>query len=358
MDLRVLMIDDEVKNTSAVYDLFNGTEISGHSIEIVTCNDFVHGKELLFSTEYDIVILDIYKGKPSAENPDRDGETLLSEIRSKTFIPVIFFSGLPKHVEHLSSEIIRVVPKSADGNDLLQKEIEMLINTGIPMIKKKLLKHIQECSREYFWDFVQNNWAELQHINDSVSLGYLLARRIAKSFSKSNIKKIFADHKLSEEKIYPMEYYIYPISQEDMIETGDIIKHNDIIYAIVTPSCDMHHDSKSDFIHLAKCVPLSEFKEYTEYMINKSNTKKKELEKIVLSNKKDRFYFLPGTHFIENSVIDFQQLTTVAKSEMKDFHRITKLDAPFAQAMVGFFIRYYNRIGTDDLDVEYIINNL
>lgn len=41
-----------------------------------------------------------------------------------------------------------------------------------------------------------------------------------------------------------------------------------------------------------------------------------------------------------------------------NYTRIAKLDNPFAQSMTASFIRYYNRIGFPDIDVEYVLNKL
>ena len=38
--------------------------------------------------------------------------------------------------------------------------------------------------------------------------------------------------------------------------------------------------------------------------------------------------------------------------------RIAKLDNPFAQSMTASFIRYYNRIGFPDIDVDYVLSKL
>ena len=77
------------------------------------------------------------------------------------------------------------------------------------------------------------------------------------------------------------------------------------------------------------------------------------------SGKSDRFFFLPGTPFMSNRVIDFQDKTTADYSSLKtDFERIAKLDSPFAQSMTSSFIRYYNRIGFPDIDTDYVINHL
>lgn len=366
MDIHILMIDDEKKNTEIVSQLINGTSINGNKINLETSNDFEKGWELLVQQDFDMLILDIFRGEATEQNKDRDGEQILARIQKQTFLPVIFFSGLTKYVEPLKSEIIRVVTKTAGGNDELIKEITYLLGTGIPMIRKRLNSHIKECMREYFWEFIQQDWPKLHEVKDEISIGYLLARRIAKSFSKMNVGKLLEDRKAADEKIYPMEFYIYPVKKEEPLETGDILSKDHKEFIVITPSCDIFQ-KKTDFIHLAACIPLSYYKEYENYMTeNKKDPKdekklqdsKNSLARVIRSGKRDCYYFLPSTHFIQNSVIDFQQISTVPLKDIPTYTRVTKLDTPFAQSMIGFFIRYYTRIGTDDLDSDYIINNL
>jgi hypothetical protein len=72
----------------------------------------------------------------------------------------------------------------------------------------------------------------------------------------------------------------------------------------------------------------------------------------------DRYFFLPSTPFIDNLVIDFQIKTMVDYNDLKSFRRVAKLDLPYAQSMISSFIRYYNRIGFPDIDVDYVLAGL
>lgn len=365
MNINVLMIDDDPKNTDFINKLLNGTKIKNYTIILKTCNDFDAGQTMLADADFDILILDIFKGKANEENHARDGEKILAGIRKTTFLPVIFFSGLTKYVEELKSDIIRVVTKTAGGNDELLKEIEFLLDSGIPLIRKRLNDHVKECMREYLWEFVQEEWKSLSTIKDEFSIGYLLARRIAKSFSKSNVQTILGDHKISKEKIYPMEFYIYPIHDES-IEAGDVLRKEGVYYVVVTPSCDIAQE-KTTFLHLAKCIPFEESREYQEFSAEKKRTPqnankftsaKDKLSQLIRSGRRDCHFFIPKTSFIENLVVDFEQLTTINLKDANTFERIAKLDAPFAQSMIIKFIRHFNRIGTEDLDADYIINKI
>jgi hypothetical protein len=57
-------------------------------------------------------------------------------------------------------------------------------------------------------------------------------------------------------------------------------------------------------------------------------------------------------------VIDFQNKIMVDYADLRNYTRVAKLDMPFAQSMISSFIRYYNRIGFPDIDVDYLMQKL
>lgn len=355
------MIDDDATITKQMAKLLKDEKIGGFDVNFEYNNDFDKGLQELEKKDYDIVVLDIFKGKPDEKNTDRPGETILGEIRKKCFTTIIFFTGLPKVVQGLESDIIRVVRKS-DGVDELNNQIEYVLDTGLPLLKRNLNDYIKESMRSYFWEFVQQNWSEFKKIkeNDDISLGYLLIRRLAVSLAKEKIFDFIGLKDKSPRKVHPMEFYIYPPDLDDY-ETGDILKKDDKYFVIITPSCDLikRNDKMSaEKIFIVQCIPLESTKYYKKYNQNKNSTNKDRLKRLIESRGNDRYFFLPGTYFIDNLVIDFQFLDTIAEGELETYEKVAKLDDPFTQSMVSYFIRYYNRIGTPDIDSDLIISKI
>ena len=162
-----------------------------------------------------------------------------------------------------------------------------------------------------------------------------------------------------------MEFYIYPREDDVEYENGDILENNESknVYVILTPSCDListeTRQRKAERVLLVKAKCLTEMDEYIAYKGKQNNDNKKRLSKIINSAKSDRYFFIPGTPFITNRVIDFQDKSMVDYGELNaNFKRIAKLDNPFAQSMTASFIRYYNRIGFPDIDVDYVLSKL
>ena len=353
------MIDDDNAIDEQVKSLLDGENIGGYNIRVDYNNDFDTTIPSLKSNDYDILVLDLFRGTPSMSNNDRKGEEVIEAIKKQCFIPVIFFSGLVKPIEYLKSDVIRVVRKG-DSVDQLTAEIASVLSTRLPVIKRKINIYLNESMRSYFWDFVQPNWKQFEESKDDVSLGYLLIRKFANSLSKEQIIKFLDDPKIKLEKSYPMEFYIIPPPNEEF-ETGDILKKDDSLSVLLTPSCDfVKRKGKRDaeMAMLVKAKLLKETEEYKSFKADETAEKKNALIRLIEDRKSDRYFFLPGIPFMENHILDFQNIAIISFGELAQYKKFAKLDDPFAQSMLSKFIRYYNRIGHEDIDSDYIMDHL
>lgn len=356
MELRILFIDDEEIRNDLV-DYFNNDEINGYTLKAEESGSFEGGLTRIKSEHFDIIVLDLCKGKP-ADEADKEGLEVLREIQNLTFIPVIFFSGLAYAISDLESQVVGVVNKS-DGIPKLKNKITETISSNSALIKSKIHNHIETELKVYFWDIVHEN-RDLFNKNE-FSLGYLLLRRLAHSLSKDNIRNILEDATIKKDKVHPMEFYIFPASSGEY-EVGEIVKSEEGLCVLLTPSCDfILRPSKGRKVGkalLAKIIPLVEFNIYNTFKHHSNKENRKKLESLITNNQSDRYFFLPGTPFIDNSIIDFQNKVMLNYDELSTLKRVAKLDDPFCQSMIASFIRYYNRIGFPDIDSDYIIDNL
>ena len=374
MNLNILFVDDDEKLRTNLVKVFDQESIEGCTLIASQAATFEDGKKLVGENDFDIVILDLYKGEPRDGN-EMLGIEVLKEIQSIAFIPVIFYSGLTKDLAGIESEIVGVVNKGEGGIDRLKFEITRIIKSNIALIKRKVNEHVRVSLRDYFWKTVHADKKTIEPVKNDISFGYLLLRRLAHSLSKENIKSLLSDNKIMSGKAHPMEFYIYPTDSGEY-ESGEILKKEDQYYAILTPDCDFvlrgSGKRKAEKVLLASSFPFIELDDFKKYSALKEKLDKSEKEKSQFSNlegklrnwmgnregEKDRFFFLPGTPFIDNYVLDFQYKTMVSYEELTTFQRIAKLDTPFAQSMVASFIRYYNRIGFPDIDSNYVLGNL
>lgn len=360
-DLKVLYIDDDKSHHNDIKELLAGEECCGYTLQIECTDSFETG--ILASSQYHLVILDLYRGQ-AMQGGENVGSNSYKEIQEKIFIPIIFFSGYPKDVAELRSQVIGVATKGDGGFDELKSEIERLTKNNLPILKEKVHAFIEDEFKKYFWGTIQPKNNIFKPEADNLSLGYMLLRNMADTLSRDNIRQLLGDDTIKEDKVHPMEFYIYPTDTTTEYQTGEIIKNKetDEIFVILTPSCDFikrgTSERKVDHILLLKTILLTETKEYKRY--NKDKDKYAEsLKQFINSSKGDRYFFLPQTPFIENRVIDFQNKEIVSYEQLcANFERIAKLDNPYAQSMSATYTRYYNRIGFPDIDCDYILGLL
>lgn len=359
MELSILFVEDEEKIRQNLIEIFDQDSIGGHSLKASGARTFEEGIEMIQNSDYDIVVLDLYKGTPS-EDGERLGLEVLKQIQSKAFIPVIFYSGLTKDLRELASEVVGIVNKG-EGIEKLKSELERIISSNLALIKPQIYNHIRESLRQYFWETVHSDNQIFAPGKIDASLGYLLLRRIANSLSKENIKALLNDERIEADKTHPMEFYIYPTANGEY-EAGEILYRDEVYYVILTPSCDFvcagNRGRKAEKVLLAVATPLKNTEFYRKYENNKNRDNRQNLSQVIESRKGDRYFFLPGTPFIDHLLLDFQDKELVKYEDLENFQRVAKLDDPFAQSMISSFIRYYNRIGFPDVDAEYVLNNL
>lgn len=372
MELKLLFIEDDQEWGNKLKEIFSDKIIADYKLLVQVEESFEKGHALVKGSDFDIVILDLFNdGAPQDENA---GVKVLETIRDLLFVPVIFFTGHAYKIENYKSEVIGVVNKG-DGIGALFSEIERIIKSKLALIKKNITKHINNEIKQYFWETVDRQKDVFISDNIDYSLGYLILRRIATSLSKDNIKTILGDDKIKEEKVHPMEFYLYPPSIGEY-EAGEILEKDGNYFSILTPDCDMilrsNGQRKANKILLATATEfklLPDVIRHKEFKDKQDKTQKEILQfsnlegklKTWMGNKggeQDRFFFLPSTPFIENMVIDFQDNVMVEYDDLKSFNRVAKLDMPYAQSMISSFIRYYNRIGFPDIDSDYLIEKL
>lgn len=360
-DLKILYIDDDTSYHASIKELLEGEDCCGYAIHIDCVASFEKGA--INSSQYHLVILDLYQGK-AMQGGKNIGSDTYKNIKDNFFVPIIFFSGFPSDVVDLRSQVIGVATKGDGGFEELKSEIERLTKHNLPRLKEQVHIFIEEVFKKYFWNTIQEQNNIFTPEYDDFSLGYMLLRNIADSLSRNNIRQLLGDGSIKDDKVHPMEFYIYPTDTTKEFQTGEILrnKENNGVYVVLTPSCDFivrsDNKRKVDYVLLLKTCLLTDTNDYKKYQQNKSKYSGN-LKDLINSGKSDRYFFLPGTPFIENRVIDFQNKEIVTYEQLvADFERIAKLDSPYTQSMAATYSRYYNRIGFPDIDYEYVMSKL
>ena len=374
---RVLFVDDEPETCRQVKEFLEGETITigGEPPIVETSTDFNEALTLLEARRFDLVILDVRLGSHSVTaSADEMGIKTLTAIREKTFIPIVFYTGLPYLVRGFATPLIRVVEKTEKFSKLLE-EVEHIFATRLPALHRALIQHVEKIQRDYMWDFVAKHWDSFGDTTDRASLAYLLARRLALSLSESGIQRLAKDlgdpsgMGVAEGTVHPMQYYVLPPVDTSPL-SGDL--YNGQIgqitgyWILLTPSCDIVTGrEKAENLLFALCLPLSEQAEYTTWRDSLLGTKPEGESKLksLLKNRREklqpeRFFYLPGALIVPDLLVDFQRLAALPREQMSGLKRLASLDSPFAEAVTSRFVRYFGRLGTPDLDVEFVIAKL
>lgn len=378
MRWNILSIEDDVDIGRQIKKFLDGQINKGQDeLYVEVMNDFDEALKKLDTMLYDLVILDVFKGKVGLEIHNRPGKEVLDKIRDKCFVPIIFYTALPAAVDNNKSSLIHIVPKTAGGLKELKKKVILLIKNGLPAINRILINHFFKIQAEYMWGFVEPKYKEIRKTADIKELAYILARRLAISLTRDNLNHLIValggtvTGATRNDMVYPIEFYIFP-PITTQYQTGDIVSKSKKgpFYIILTPTCDMVKDGersvKTDYILVAKCVLLSSADEVKTWQKNKNdNNVKGSIKSLIKNNRKgrqgERFYFIPGTFFIPNLFVDFQMIFNIPYKDMNTYRKLTTLDSPFAECLLNRFSRYIGRIGTPDLastEIDTIIEKL
>lgn len=390
---RILVVEDKENFRQQLLEAIPSFVDAPDTAEADLCVDFDEAIEKLQKDRYDVVILDLKDdsdGWALADDSDPAGLKVFERLKETRFVPVVFYTALAHKVRSLETSFVRVVEKT-ETTAKVKDEVRRVLGTQLPA----LTRHLEEVQRSYMWGFVSAHWKEMTAIHHKVDLVYLVARRLAQTLRGESIRSFVAgisrntqkvdEHSPAEEPqmlgavateagelaaftdgVHPVEFYIYPCADQPWL-AGDILKaemdgRNDY-WLVLTPSCDFEN-KKAQFVILAKCEHLTEQNEYGKWAANiaqPSRSALKGMEEVIGDNRggqKERFKFLPGTFFLPDLVVDFQQLRSVPFAELKRDSVVAALDSPFAEAVLARFSRYFGRLGTPNIDKDVVIDRL
>lgn len=366
----VVLVEDNADLVRQMEEYFSKRIVAGRKLHLLPELNWDNAFRAVKERKADLFILDIYKGDARIGG-ERIGESVLAEIHSNGFVPIILHTNLPEGLEEHTNEFIRLVPKEA-GLPSLLAEIESLFATRVPQMHRALANHLDHSLRDYMWDFVVKNWNVLSPIASTPEFVRVLIQRLAISFSMSGVGAVvgevfpeMAGKPVADDTIHPAEFYIKPPIGNDPVlgdlrasKAGGAIQY----WVVLWPTCDMVSVAgrvpKTDKVLCARSTPLSTFKEYTDYAANQSGGTKKRLIALLKNTRDttpDRFHFLPGLCDIPDLVVDFQDLAFPLLNDVRAWPSLGSLRSPQAEALSARFERYRNRIGTPDLDNEFLI---
>ena len=389
---RFLVVEDNETIANQLLEAIPNFVDPPDTAEADLCKTFKDATERLKLDRYDLVILDLKDDGNAFHSADEDpaGLRVFEELKKTRFVPVVFYTAHADWVRGVQTSFVRVVEKT-ETTERVKEEVRRVLGTHLPALSR----HLEEVQRSYMWDFVSTNWKEMAALHQKVDLVYLVARRLAQTLRGDSIRSFVSrisgktqtadgtspaivppipgaasteadDTAQVSDPVHPVELYIYPCEGQPWL-AGDILQAEmngpKGYWLVLTPSCDFEN-SKAQFVILAKCEHLTEQEEYGKWAANTKQPSKgalKGMEAIIGDNRggqKERFKFLPGTFFLPDLVVDFQQLRSVPLADLKREWVVASLDSPFTEAVLARFSRYFGRLGTPNIDKNVIINRL
>lgn len=161
----------------------------------------------------------------------------------------------------------------------------------------------------------------------------------------------------SECRYFNPEFYIYPPIREHAA-TGDIIKIDEQLYTLLSPSCDITPRKIGEELKfnvnlavLAQIIPLN--KDYFDQNEIPYSTSGKITQKAWNSfeqghrnsSPKQRFHYLPEYLSIAESLIDFKALKSMPLTDVISAERVATISSPFIRDVQSRFSAYFGRQG-------------
>jgi CheY-like chemotaxis protein len=370
---QILHVDDDDVSLGQAREFLQEEDVGGwgHS-QVHSLQSFTDALGYLETHRVDLVILDVRLGgyEPVDTAPeDEQGVRTLDEIRTRRFVPIVFWTGLPGQVRHLQGPLVRILDKT-DGLPALLDEVRRLFDTHLPAVNRALIHLLEEEQRRYMWKFVAENWDQLSEDGDHRALAYLLARRLGRSLSGQGIEQMAEElgtglGRPTPGKIHATEIYIVPPLDGTNPAVGDLFcetvaPDTQLWWLAVTPSCDLEWN-KAEWVVLAACQRDESDQRIRAWLdADTADTRRKvqDLMANKLGGQNDRLLFLPAAPTIPGLIADFQRLSSVTREQLDAMRRVASLASPFAEAMVSRFTRYFGRVGTDDLDIQEVMARL
>jgi CheY-like chemotaxis protein len=359
---RFLIVEDKPDIARQLAEIAPACVDAPDTVEVQVCSKFSEAAVLLKSENFDLLILDLKddSGTWFGTEEEPAGLKVFELLKKTRFVPVVFYTAFAHKVISLQTNFVRVLSKSDDVTKV-RDEVRRVMATRLPALARR----VEEVQRSYMWDFVSTHWKDFPQLPDQADVAYLLARRLAIALEATAGELAAKVGGLSETpattaKAHPMVMYVVPPIGPHPL-AGDIISEtangHEVYWLILTPSCDFAQ-TKADHVTLVRCENLTDREEYKQWHAKIEERTTQRLEQLIEDKRGDRFKFLPRAFFIPDLVVDFQQLRCILCSSLKDFKQIATLDSPFAESVLARFSRYFNRLGTPDIDKNVVLNRL
>lgn len=371
--IKILIAEDQASDLelySDAIDDFN-KDSSDYNIQQIICKTKEEALSKIKNQYFDAAFIDLNL----SNSVEDEGKELIEAIQNNARYPIYIVSGQIHKIDHeFNNKFISKHDKDTVNTNELLLDIKKIYVTGLTKVlgSKGLL---EKYLNDIFWNhFSESKEHWINHSHNGTKLEKIISR-----YTLIHLLEYFQlDDDGNEIKTYdPSEMYIKPMIKDE-IYPGTILVYEEEKYLVLSPACDISN-KKCDCVILIKLTELFkhellvDIKEKKELHIstdkeefskgertNYENTLKsfdknikRKLESFI-SNKNDRYYFLPQFLDFKAKIIDFQDISTVDISEIGSYDKYMTISVPFLKDIQSKFSSYYARQGSPDFDFSII----
>ncbi len=355
--LEVLLVEDDkskVQQWEAAVASFNADlEKNGFVINTWTAASITAAMETISRAKLDALVVDLRLEKePGIGEDNDDGNELIRKVIETTACGVVVYTGQKGQADVKDYPQVEVFDKGEGVKpvfDWLSRQRALLTEL------RAVSQAVERETAKVFFKSIWPRWK--QWSVQGLQVSDALARHVT-----AHVHDALLDAAKGE--AHPEEAYFVPPLKE-RLDTGDLVKIGDDIWAVVTPRCDLANEGNVVTLLLAKCKNVSTRYAELEQAVKQATEAKKEsatksLMRFVQHDGSLKQHFLPPAFDVDGKqmgpwMVQFHDLQVLpVKQGMVDLPkaRIASLAPQFVPSLVERFGSYFSRIGTPNMSSD------
>jgi CheY-like chemotaxis protein len=359
---RVLVVEDNEEVVANIKRVLGNLD---PPIDVTVEQNFADGAEQAKTGRFDALILDV-RDDACAEPDNEAGTRLFEEIKSKSFIPVVFYTAYQALLanEQDRKELVRIVPKS-DGVARLAVVVSELLASPLVAFVRQFREVTDSVLREVFWDTL---YEKKVGFGDGTESAHLLLNLFGREMTSPRlINGLLGRDTDASVPWHSASWYVSRV--KGPVQTGDVLSdsQNTEWSVVITPACDLQGRSDTENpVLVASCLPIAAAVARTDK--NVANFYKAFLE----NSKHTRFLYLPKFDLlaVPDLVVDLDALRTIRADSIAPAGEVLApeninptfvragLADPVSQHLQAKMAAHYVRIGLDHPDSKAILERL
>jgi len=363
--LDILVVDDDQEVLKQLRELLPDN-VGQHRIAWDWCDDFDKALELLRRRRFDLLVSDIYRGRDVGQKNihagDAKAKNLVDEIRQRRFCPIVLFSDGQVPPDLVERPFVWSADKAGTAFENLVASIAQALETGLPMIARRLHDELDRFAGSYVWKFLAQQWQPLKekHGLDPDMLERIIRRRAAIQIGRIDGA---GDEPVERETADPVDFYVYPPIGSS-VRLGEVIrrKATNEFRVVLTPHCFLFMQPgqaapRATHVLTARTIPATEPHAGWKWSKPPEDQLRKRTAFPASSvlPPEGRYCFMPAFLDIPDLYCDLFQVESIGyQSLTSDFDRVAVLDAPYAEALQSAFSKLYGAVGVPVLNIDHV----